>query len=266
MPLAWTKPSFIGREALLAALGQPLRKELVTVVLDDPAAYAWGGETLSLSGEPVGELSSAGWGWAAGRCIALGYVRGGSAAVVHAALGVVYRLLARHLAALAGLRGAVFQTSAVTIIQRFGAAANFNVHFHCLVLDGAYRVGRDGRPCFVAATAPTPAQLQALLAAMIARLMRLFVRRGVLVAEPDRAWGDETPDRDDEADRAPADLPSALPVLHLASTAYRIATGPWAGRRIVTLGGGFCAAARGASRTLCAGLGGFSLQAAPRCR
>jgi glycine cleavage system aminomethyltransferase T len=71
-------------EALLAARGQPLRKKLVTIVLDDPAAYAWGGETLSLGGEPVGELSSAGWGWAAGRCVALGYVRGDAAAVVHA--------------------------------------------------------------------------------------------------------------------------------------------------------------------------------------
>jgi hypothetical protein len=39
----------------------------------------------------------------------------------------------------------------------------------------------------VAATAPTPARSQALLAAMIARLMRLFVRRGAVVAEADRA-------------------------------------------------------------------------------
>ena len=78
------KPGFIGREALLAARGQPLRKKLVTVVLDNPAAYAWGGETVSIGGEPVGELSSAGWGWAAGRCVALGYVRGDAAAVAHA--------------------------------------------------------------------------------------------------------------------------------------------------------------------------------------
>jgi 4-methylaminobutanoate oxidase (formaldehyde-forming) len=49
------KPAFIGREALLAARGQPLRKKLVTIVLDDPAAYAWGGETVSIGGESVGE-------------------------------------------------------------------------------------------------------------------------------------------------------------------------------------------------------------------
>jgi hypothetical protein len=54
----------------------------------------------------------------------------------------------------------------VTIIERFGSAANLNVHFYCLALDGVYRVGRDGRPRFVAATAPTRAQLQSLLAAV----------------------------------------------------------------------------------------------------
>jgi len=83
---------FIGREALLAAHGQPLRKKLVTVVLDGPAAYACGGETVSINGEPVGELSSAGWGWAAGRCVALGYVRGDAAAVVHAGTPVTVDL------------------------------------------------------------------------------------------------------------------------------------------------------------------------------
>jgi hypothetical protein len=121
------------------------------------------------------------------------------------ALGVVHRLLARQLAALAGLRDALCATGAVTIIQRFGSAANLNVHFHCLALDGVYRVGRDGRPRFVAATAPTQSQLQALLAAMIARLMRLFVRRGVVVAEADRAWVEDAPDRTNDADMASAD-------------------------------------------------------------
>jgi hypothetical protein len=94
--------------------------------------------------------------------------------------------LARHLAAHVAARGTRVQTGAVTVIQRFGSAANLNVHFHCLALDGAYRIGADGQPRFVAAAVPTPARLHALLAAMIARLMRLFVRRGVVVAEPDR--------------------------------------------------------------------------------
>jgi 4-methylaminobutanoate oxidase (formaldehyde-forming) len=86
------KPGFIGREALLAAQGRPLRKKLVTIVLDDPAAYAWGGESIVIGGQPVGELSSAGWGWAAGRCVALGYVRGDAAALAHAGTPVTVDL------------------------------------------------------------------------------------------------------------------------------------------------------------------------------
>ena len=83
---------FIGREALRAAAGQPLRKKLVTVVLDEPAAYAWGGETLSLDGQPTGELSSVGWSLNAGSCVGLGYVRGPAAQAVHAGTPVVVDL------------------------------------------------------------------------------------------------------------------------------------------------------------------------------
>jgi hypothetical protein len=126
------------------------------------------------------------------------------------------------------LRRTTFRTGAVTIIQRFGSAANLNIHFHCLALEGAYRVGADGRPRFVAVAAAAPAQLHGLLAAMIARLMRLFVRRGAVVAEPDRAWLANAQDRDDDEDMAAADGASALPILHLASTTYRIASGPHA--------------------------------------
>jgi 4-methylaminobutanoate oxidase (formaldehyde-forming) len=74
---------FIGRTALQAARGQPLRKRLVTVVLDDPLAWCWGGEPIHLDGQPVGELTSAGWGWRSGRCMALGYLRGTPAQIPH---------------------------------------------------------------------------------------------------------------------------------------------------------------------------------------
>jgi Putative transposase len=38
-------------------------------------------------------------------------------------------------------------TGAVTLIQRFGSAANLNIHLHCLVLDGVY-LNRGGVPVF----------------------------------------------------------------------------------------------------------------------
>jgi 4-methylaminobutanoate oxidase (formaldehyde-forming) len=76
------KPGFIGREALLAARGAPPRKKLMAFVVDDPAHYLWGGESIVLDGQPIGEVSSAGWSLKAGACMALGYVRGAAVAAV----------------------------------------------------------------------------------------------------------------------------------------------------------------------------------------
>ena len=78
------KPTdFIGKAALLASQSQPLRKKLVTLVLDDPADFAWGGEPIVMGGETVGEVSSVGWSPLANACVALGYVRGAAAHAVH---------------------------------------------------------------------------------------------------------------------------------------------------------------------------------------
>ena len=78
------KPApFIGRDALLRAQGQPLKKKLLTFVFDDPAVYAWGGEALLIDGQTVGELGSVGWSLKAGACVGLGYVRGAAAQAVH---------------------------------------------------------------------------------------------------------------------------------------------------------------------------------------
>ncbi len=61
-------------------------------------------------------------------------------------LQVVQRGITRHLQADAGLRANEGQGGAVTLIQRFGSAANLNIHLHCLVLDGVYRCSADGAP------------------------------------------------------------------------------------------------------------------------
>jgi len=79
---------FIGRDALLARQGQPLRKKLVTLVADLPGHYLWGGESIWLQGQPSGEVSSAGWSPAAGACVALGYVRGDAANQSHTGTAV----------------------------------------------------------------------------------------------------------------------------------------------------------------------------------
>ena len=74
---------FIGKAALLKAVGQPLRKKLVSIVVDSPGEYLWGGEALAIAGEAVGEISSAGWGFKAGRCVGLAYLRGAAANTSH---------------------------------------------------------------------------------------------------------------------------------------------------------------------------------------
>ena len=64
-------------------------------------------------------------------------------------LQVVHRVITRFLLEQAGVNADEADSGAVTLIQRFGSAANLNVHLHCLVLDGVYRCGTEGTPEFV---------------------------------------------------------------------------------------------------------------------
>jgi hypothetical protein len=66
--------------------------------------------------------------------------------VVTPVLKVVQRVVTRYLLDGAQLKADEGHGGAVTLIQRFGSAANLNVHLHCLVLDGVYRYGADGAP------------------------------------------------------------------------------------------------------------------------
>jgi hypothetical protein len=100
----------------------------------------------------------------------------------------------RHLLGHTGLRSGEGQDGAVTLIQRFGSAVNLNIHLHCLVLDGVYRRGADGAPSFVEAAAPTDEELRALLQTVIARLMKMLTRRGVLLEDMGRpTWTSRMP-------------------------------------------------------------------------
>lgn len=68
---------FIGRAALEAMAGQPMKKRLAGFVLDDPAAVLVGRETILRDGEPVGYLTSGGFGHTLGKSIGYGYLRHG---------------------------------------------------------------------------------------------------------------------------------------------------------------------------------------------
>ena len=79
-------------------------------------------------------------------------------------LQVVHRVITRYLRDQAELKADEADSGAVTLIQRFGSAANLNVHLHCLVLDGVYRCGTEGEPIFVEVPAPTARALHLVVA------------------------------------------------------------------------------------------------------
>ena len=60
-------------------------------------------------------------------------------------LQVVHRVITRFLLDQVGLKADDADSGAVTLIQRFGSAANLNIHLHCLVLDGVYRWCPSGK-------------------------------------------------------------------------------------------------------------------------
>jgi glycine cleavage system T protein len=66
---------FMGRKALEAVAGQALTKRLVGFTLDDPDAILVGRETILRNGEPVGYLTSGGYGCTIGKSVGYGYVR-----------------------------------------------------------------------------------------------------------------------------------------------------------------------------------------------
>ena len=74
--VALAKPGFLGRDALLRKREAGGSMRLATLVLDDPEAWAWGGEGILRDGVPVGEVTSAGWSATLGKAVVMGYVRG----------------------------------------------------------------------------------------------------------------------------------------------------------------------------------------------
>jgi len=166
-------------------------------------------------------------------------------------LRIVHRLITRFLLKQAGLKRCAADTGAVTLIQRFGSAANLNIHLHCLVLDGVYR-RTEGGPAFQKARAPTRNELEGLLDRIIARLMKMLTRQGHLVEEQGMTY------------LADIGADSPLRSLQAASCTYRIAFGPRTGQKVLSLR---TVRSRDEKTTqaLCADSHGFSLHAAVRC-
>jgi hypothetical protein len=70
----------------------------------------------------------------------------------------------------------------VSVVQRFGAALNLNVHVHALVLDGVVARTIGGAVRFHPLSGPSDQEVTDVLATALRRIVRLLRRRGLLDA------------------------------------------------------------------------------------
>ena len=143
------------------------------------------------------------------------------------------------------------QCGAVTFVQRFGSAANLNLHFHVICIDGVYAPGLDGQPEFFALRPPENSEVRELAQLLAKRIPALLKRRGI-----------DTPQSDEEeSDRLLRDQPW-LSEVYAASVCGRLATGPEAGRRVAVGGDRVDPEGMDSSASpRCAAVAGFSLHA-----
>jgi ribosomal protein S27E len=161
--------------------------------------------------------------WVLSLPFALRFLLATDAEALTQVLGIVYRTISAHILKKARLTRASGATGAVTLIQRFGSALNLNIHFHMLVLDGAYLVGTEP-PVFRRITPPGETELQTLVERLAERIGRALERRGVLV-------------RDAESSFLELDAVAGGPIDDLLghSITYRVAVGPRAGQKVFSL-------------------------------
>ena len=124
------------------------------------------------------------------------------------------------------------------------------------MLDGVYRIGTDGEPVFVEVPAPTHEALQTVLHKIITRTMKLLTRRGVLIEEQGQTY---LANNDGDSDEA-----RVLRPLQAAACTYRVAFGPRAGQKVLTVQATM-PRETGCKQKLCADMNSFSLHAAVRC-
>ncbi|MGG7056584.1 transposase zinc-binding domain-containing protein [Nitrosomonas sp. ANs5] len=154
--------------------------------------------------------------WVLSLPIPLRYLLAAHPRLITPVLQVIHRAISTFLIKQAGLKRIEAQTGAITLIQRFGSAANLNIHLHCLVLDGVYRI-QNGVAEFHSARLPTAEQLRSLLSQIIWRIMKALTRNGALIEEEGMSYLAEI-----ETDAALAPLQSAACTYRIALTALNI--------------------------------------------
>ena len=99
-------------------------------------------------------------------------------ALITPVLRIIHRVINTHLVKQTNVKREAAASGAITLIQRFGSAANLNTHLHALVLDGVYQTtdNSEGAPVFIEAPAPSREQLQTLLNKIIQRILQFLKR------------------------------------------------------------------------------------------
>lgn len=170
-------------------------------------------------------------------------------------LKLIHRAIASHLIKKSGNTLCEAQTGAVTLIQRFGGSVNLNIHYHILALDGAYTFAKDAEgkewATFHRTSGPSVDELTTLLQKIVARVLRYLEKSGLIVRDQDTTYL-----KLDEHD-------SGFDRLQAASITYRVAYGPRAGQKILTLQG--LPTTKKSNDRIAVQMSGFSMHAGVAC-
>ena len=106
-----------------------------------------------------------------------------------AALRLFLRAVEQYLRAHSPGSGPAARLGAVAFIHRFGSTLNAHLHFHCVVIDGVFDATTAGGVVFHAAAGLDAPAVAAVQACVRRRLLRVFVRRGLLPGDDAQAMG-----------------------------------------------------------------------------
>lgn len=172
--------------------------------------------------------------------------------VMSRVLTIVYRVISIFLTKRSGRRvksGA--QSGAVTLIQRFGSALNLNLHFHMLYLGGVY----DSKGYFWPVKPPTREDLDYITHTIAKRVSRYLEQSEYLYRDAESEYLDLVPEEDD-----------AMHGIISASITYRLAFGPNAGKKALTLQAVPVSDGQARQADLVSKQAGFSLHAGVACK
>jgi hypothetical protein len=142
------------------------------------------------------------------------------------------------------------RTGTVAFIQRFGSAANLNIHYHVVVLDGVFAEAPDGMLLFHAAASPTDLELLHLVESVRTRVERHLLRRGLGDVDDDAVESDPV-----------ADASAVLASCYAGSVQGRQTLGRRRGAKLQRVGADPRASWREMKRALHAHVEGYDLHA-----